>query len=90
MGRFGGMVSPFVLELGKINPMIPTFIISIVCYITAYTTTKLPETNKRPLLQEGSQIYVQRDHSFKLLVCTAFKSHAEAENFYNDFNRNKD
>ena len=67
ISRFGGLISPFVLELGKINFMIPTVIVSTVCYITAYTTTKLPETNKRPLLQ----------------------SHAEAETFYNDFNKKK-
>ena len=55
MGRFGGMISPFVLELGKVNAMIPTLIVSTVCYITAYTTTKLPETNKRPLLQSHAE-----------------------------------
>ena len=54
MGRFGGLISPFVLELGKIHSMIPTLIVSIVCYVTAYTTIKLPETNKKPLLQACS------------------------------------
>ena len=55
ISRFGGLISPFILELGKTNTLIPPGIVSLVCFTTAYFTTKLPETNKKPLLQSEAE-----------------------------------
>lgn len=54
-GRLGGMLAPLVLYMSAWNEILPSVIISVVCFVAAFTASQMPETNNMPLLQSTKE-----------------------------------